>query len=360
MKYRERPELSQSYLKLLLHDPTSFFEEKENSSRIKSHFQVGKSVDFSLAHGLQELTSKIAIIEERPDGMLTRVAEYLIDNDLPATEENILFAREEVNYDRRLKDVTVIARFDDTMRWYYDILSEIKPDEILLTREDYETVCAIYMSLTTHKYTKHFFEPREDIIRLNHVEVYYNYLGVACKAEIDQLDVNLRNNTVKPIDYKTLGFPTRFFPRQCRERRYDIQGASYTYGLSQAVKGVAETNLTLDLEGFTVLPFEFIVETTVKKKIGKSPLVYRMSPNMFRSGMFGTYVDKKYTPSIYSADIMDGLPQAIAYTTPLIPGFDALIREYKYQISLPVEDRGYTRYEDLELSETGAISLDAW
>lgn len=358
--YRERPELSQSYLKLLIHDPTSFFEERERSSRIKKHFQVGTACDLALANGIESFQDRLVLIDERPDGVLTRLAEYLIDNNLPATDENILFAREEVGYDKRLKDETVLAKFDSTMRWYHGVLSDLEPNQILLTEEDYDVVRAIYGSLTTNKYTRHLFEPDDNITVLNHVEVYYDYLGVPCKAELDRIDINLRNNTIKPYDFKTLGYPTRMFPRSCKERRYDIQGASYLYSLSQAVKGLAETSLSVDLQGLTVLPFEFVVETTLPKKIGKSPMIYRMSPNMFRSGMFGTYLDKRYTPSIYSSDVIDGLPASIAYTTPLIPGFDALIREYKYQISLAPEDRGYTRYEDMELSETGALSLEVW
>lgn len=364
-KYRSIDAVSQSELKTLLYDPTQFFEERKVNYTRPRHFELGTAVDEALAYNLSEAAKNAVKIERRPEHKLGQMVEYLIGNDLEPNDENILEARQAVNYDRRLTDNTVLSKFEAVM-WYYNTLLELKEHQYLLTEDDWNACINIYYSLTTNRYTKEYVRPSDlNVIRLNHVYIVFEYMGVRCKAELDQINVDIQNRIITPIDYKTIGGGTREFKSSCKKRRYDIQAACYTLAMEKLKDGQEiETNFyelaDLSIEGFKVMPFKFIVETTNPEKIGCSPLVFDVSKEMLLGGLFGTYVNRSYVSTGMSPDMFGGIPNNLVYSQPLIPGFHNLVVEYLYQRSLPEEERGYTMIEDLELKDRGSISLSIW
>ena len=355
-EYRNRPEISRSEL-LLITNPHKFFKSKEHSGTRKAHFSIGTGVDISLAYGLDKLMDRVVVLEAQPDGRIYDVVQFLIDNDLSDTEENILFAREELNIYAHYKDTTFINKFRDTAQWYYDSLVNTNEDSIMLTDEELNRVVRIYQSVTDSKHMKPFFD-RERFLIFNHVDIYFEYKGIGCKAELDQLNIDLNRRTIEPIDYKTLSKPTRFFDKTVKERRYDIQAAQYTLGCEAVVNGVAECPKLkdLDLIGFDVLPFVFLVESTLDEEIGIAPMPRRCSKSMLLAGLYGVMPGNRH----FVAGPLTGSKVFQVY--PVIPGFDTLINELKYQrtIHTPERKNYYTQQEEEELACTGAIELSPW
>ena len=79
--------------------------------------------------------------------------------------------------------------------------------------------------------TSKYVLPQKGIIRLYQVIIYFTYLGVKCKAALDAIDIDIINNTVTPIDYKTTGFRTAYFPSRIKQLKYHIQAACYSYAI---------------------------------------------------------------------------------------------------------------------------------
>jgi len=317
---------------------------------------MGTAVDIALAYGLDTLMDRVSTLEARPQGKMYEVVQFLVDNDLPDTEENILFARESTNSYSNYKDTTFIPKFRETVQWYYDILTDTTKDNILLTEEELDRVVRIYQSVTTNKHIKDLFD-RDKYIIYNHVDIYFTYKGVGCKAELDQLNISLRNKTITPIDYKTLSKPTRLFPKSVRDRRYDIQAAQYTMGCEALIKGEAECpKIQIDLDGFIIQPFIFVVESTLDEEIGVAPMPYRCTPEMLRGGLYGIIPGNRH----FIAGPITGSKVFQVY--PVIPGFDTLIEELIYQQSIHNKDRTtfYTKQEEEELEWSGAIALNPW
>ncbi|HMT03534.1 MAG TPA: hypothetical protein PKD00_09575 [Burkholderiales bacterium] len=350
--------MSQSELKLLQHSPDKFFSPRREGPR-KSYFSLGTAVDTALTDGLEALEDRVILLDSMPSGKIYGIAEWLVDNGLQDIDENILAAREAVNYNSTLLPPTVIRHYREQAEWYYSILSTAE-GKILLTEDDAHKVKRIYTSLTTNKYTAHIFEKKEHEIFVDHAIIYYTYKGVECKAEIDRLKFDLSNMTVTPYDFKTMGESTRMFATSVKKYRYDIQAASYTLAVDCLITShklnnetAHSPNIDFDISGFRIMPFTFVVETTDNERIGIAPMVYRCSSELLRAGMWGVYPDKKNS-------VNGPAPNILFKSYNLIPGFDALIDEYLFLISLPENERNYTSSEHEELTSTGAISLSVW
>ena len=175
-----------------------------------------------------------------------------------------------------------------------------------------------------------------------------------CKAELDQIEVDLNNMLVRPIDFKTMAEYTREFPRVAKQRRYDIQAAWYFYALDALISGEATSDIRMDLTQFRMLPFRFVVETTNPQRVGTCPLPFEPDHNMMYVGRHGIFPERRHLPT--------GPVSANYYSQEYkkILGFEGLIDEYLFQLRQRPEDRIYTSREYEQLTEVGSIALNPW
>jgi hypothetical protein len=157
----------------------------------------------------------------------------------------------------------------------------------MLSRVDYNTINNIVMSFRTHpamiKYFNDHYIP-ENVDRYHQLAVYFEYMGIACKGLLDEVDVDHNAKTIQPYDVKTMTGATKaFLHMSFRVRRYDIQSAWYS-------KGLEAWKVRMGYGDYTVLPFKFLVESTTWQGM---PLVFTCDNDILRigeSGMPATHV----------------------------------------------------------------------
>ena len=171
------------------------------------------------------------------------------------------------------------------------------------------------MSIRTNPTTSKYFETSKDVEILDQYSIYFNYEGIECKALLDRVIVDHKNKTIQPIDFKTMGDQTIYFPKSLRQRRYDIQAAFYT----EALKSKKE------YETYKILPFKFIVESTINPG---NPLVFTCSQELLRIGQFGA--PKTYLYGKIVSEGYDHMSEYKSMVTLEIKGFHQLIEDYKW------------------------------
>jgi hypothetical protein len=353
--YRDHPALSQSHLKLLATQPDQFFTQLERSKTPKTHFHLGTAVDICVLEGQEALMDRVKVIKESTNGLMYRVCEELINNDLEPIDENILAIRDRLDVFPTWNASTVVRKFNEENLWYYELLKNIQPEDIVLNKAALENALTISNSLTTNPRTAPFFEQKENCLLLHHVDMYFTHLGVECKGEIDLLELDFRNKTIQPYDVKTTRKATRHFASSVKDYRYDIQAACYAIGLLAIISGHGSSPKLddFDLSDYIVLPPMFLVESTDPKYIGIAPMPFRASNEMLKAGRYGVYPDKRFT-------VTGPGDRMLFANVPLIPGYDNLIEDYKWYQTRPQEDRVYLRIELEQMDSTGAVILSPW
>ena len=124
--------------------------------------------------------------------------------------------------------------------------------------------------------------------------------------------------------------------------------------MTELVAGRATSpQINIDLRDFIVLPFVFLVETTVTELIGLAPMPYKATSELLRAGLYGVFRDRRF--------MVTGPPPNMLFSpTPLIPGFHSLIQDYKWYQTRPKEDRAYTRLENEQMDKEDAVLLLGW
>ena len=200
---------------------------------------------------------------------------------------------------------------------------------MILSQEEYDIISQIVMSLRTNEYTAMYFQQSSNTEIQYQVDIYFDYEGVECKALLDMVIINHQDNTIQPIDIKTMGEDTLNFASSLRKRRYDIQAAFYT----EALKSV--------YPGYTILPFKFIVESTTN--IG-NPIVYTLDESLLEIGKFGR-------PQIYlSGEVSENGSVKRYGRLDEIKGFHQLIELYKYYTDNGFEIDQIVKERQAELS----------
>lgn len=371
--YRSNQAISQSSLKLV-ETPYLVFGPKKNSNS-KPYFSIGTITDKLLTMPYGE---NYFILLDKPSGKMLDMADRIIDFCIDQANENILDnlgkyreninqIRTEVEYDGRLKLDTVINNIVDNAGEYIDETLN-NPEKLIISPREYSIGKQIYESMKNNDLTSKYVLPQKGIIRLYQVIIYFTYLGVKCKAALDAIDIDIINNTVTPIDYKTTGFRTAYFPSRIKQLKYHIQAASYSYALELLVQGnalgltyrhkedefgielfksnnlpdleILEVKNLVDITNFKVLPFKFIVETSLVPEIGISPKVFICSKEILHEGFYGAYEDKKFIPADFSSE-------SLFTTLPKIPGFKTCIEYYKWNLETGIHNLTKKEYNDI-------------
>ena len=329
--YYEHPAISQSQLKLLLGPDPSIFntiQEPDLYFEEKKHFLIGDGVDMQLTRPIEEFNQKFHIsnLQNKPSDTIKSIVNQVYDEQKAFNLRNptfdqtigvlqdypgyILLACNDHNYQPNWKTETRIAKVVEAWEYWEDI--KAAEGKVVLSQEENDLISQIVMSIRTNPATSKYFERDTNYVEiLDQYSIYFNYEGIECKALLDRIIVDHKNKTIQPIDFKTMGDQTLYFPKSLRQRRYDIQAAFYTEALKS--KKVYET--------YEILPFKFIVESTINPG---NPLVFTCSSELLDIGKNGRQpyklCDKPYISTEY-----------ITYMKfDEIKGFHQLIEDYKW------------------------------
>lgn len=182
---------------------------------------------------------------------------------------------------------------DQTCLDYWNDLKSATGKQIL-TLEEKGTIDTIVNNWNTHDNTKAVFENRSSVITVYQYPMYFTYEGVLCKALVDKLDIDLLARTITPQDLKTMSGFVGKFPGSLLYRRYDFQAAFYTQGLYQSLVELSAA-IGIDVTGFTINKFEFIVESTTNPG---APAIFQLNGPLLRIGAVGNEEYKGFTQMI--------------------------------------------------------------
>lgn len=254
--------------------------------------------------------------------------------------------------DGRLKTV----RDDKMVDYVHDLFKSLGKQ--ILSEDESVLVGAIIMSLTTHPNTCEYINPTnledDDIDIYFQLPIFFDYsnhevlvgqtnyrIGYenpeeapeeivnSCKLLLDMLIVNNTRQTIQPIDIKTTMYEPYNFLFVVKDRRYDIQGVHYTYGINKEIqtrkKEVSSDELAW--KGYTQLPFKFIVESNQLQFVG-NPLIFTMGESMYTTGFYGRPGGNTFIQTMNK--LHDNTDMANYYGE--IKGVKQLFEDYNYYI----------------------------
>lgn len=364
--YFASPALSQSYIKPLTSGLENFLakakqyqEEEENEDGVdKEHLLIGSAVDCILTgeEGRFDDIYYISDLSKRPSDtemtIINRVFNTCLatyqDQEIPLLEnlkEIIQEALDFNEYQMRWKTETRLEKAIAFGTEYFESL-KLAIGKKVLAADQYQTVIKIVNSLRENPRTGKYFD-RNSLSLNKNIDVYYQlpiyfkYKGKDCKALLDILLVFKDDDGnilyIQPVDLKTTGNHTIYFPSAIKSFRYDIQAAFYTEALKSKFPEAE------------IRPFRFIAESSV---VPGKPLIYELSNSLLKIGKYGR-------PSINLTDVRDlflddndDAYQPIKVVRE-IKGFDNCIDDYIYY-----EQQGWI--EDKRVTENDGLLVVGW
>lgn len=339
--YYTNPAISQSQLKLLLGPDPSIFntiQEPDLYFEEKKHFIIGDGVDIQLTRPIEEFNQKFHIsnLQNKPSDTIKSIVNQVYDHvkeiypnieTIQNYNNAILDSCNDHNYQPNWKDSTRVAKVVEAWEYWEDLKQA--EGKVVLSQEENDLISQIVMSIRTNPTTSKYFETSKDVEILDQLAIYFSYYGIDCKALLDRVIVNHKNKTIQPIDFKTMGDQTIYFPKSLRQRRYDIQAAFYTEALYYFKERDDKT-----LQDYKILPFKFIVESTVNPG---NPLVFTCSNELLRIGQYGAPKTNIYGK--ISSPGYDHMSEYKSMSTPEIKGFHQLIEDYKWYMEKDFETK---------------------
>ena len=353
--YYTNPAISQSQLKLLLGPDPSIFntiQEPDLYFEEKKHFIIGDGVDMQLTRPIGEFNQKFHIsnLQNKPSDTIKSIVNQVFDEvkafnnrnpnldqtigNIQEYPEYILLGCNDHEYQMRWNEDTRINKVVEAWEYWEDLKQAIGKQ--VLSQEENDLISQIVMSIRTNPTTSKYFETSRDVEILDQLAIYFPYNNIDCKALLDRVIIDHKNKTVQPIDFKTMGDQTIYFPKSLRQRRYDIQNAFYTEALKS--KKVYDT--------YEILPFKFIVESTVNPG---NPLVFTCSDELLFMGKWGR---EENFLELNVPDSAETWTKKEYVSYPEIKGFHQLIEDYKWYM-----EKGFETKREIVESQ-GEFQLD--
>ena len=332
--YYTNPAISQSQLKLLLGPDPSIFntiQEPDLYFEEKKHFLIGDGVDMQLTRPIEEFNQKFHIsnLQNKPSDTIKSIVNQVYDHvkeihgreifTIDRYAEAILDSCNDHNYQPNWKTETRVAKVVEAWEYWEDL--KAAEGKQVLSQEENDLISQIVMSIRTNPTTSKYFETSKDVEILDQLAIYFSYCGIDCKALLDRVIIDHINKTIQPIDFKTMGDQTIYFPKSLRQRRYDIQAAFYT----EALKSKKE------YETYKILPFKFIVESTINPG---NPLVFTCSDELLFIGKWGR---EENFLELNVPDSAETWTKKEYVSYPEIKGFHQLIEDYKWYMEKDFE-----------------------
>ena len=320
--YRASTAVSQSKLKLLtvsaqafqeVKEPEMFFEEKE-------HFLIGSAVDDYITMGAEYFQETYYVSQRsKPSDVImsiiqqvfaTRVSDSIFDNDLlPAIESH--------NYQPNWKPDTKIAKISIEGESYWSELLQSE-GKTVISIEQQLIINKVLNDLFNNRFTERYFRDSKNTTTYYQLPIYFEFDGVQCKALLDMVIVDHENQSIMPIDIKTMSGYTKEFDYQSYKRRYDIQAGWYMEAIFSWVLQNYPT--------YSVNLFRFIVASSNKPC---DSLMFETTVDFLNAGKHGVIKLNSYQINSVNEEIKE----AEHYTE----GYSQLITKYKWH-----EENGWT------------------
>ena len=336
--YYTNPAISQSQLKLLLGPDPSIFntiQEPDLYFEEKKHFLIGDGVDIQLTQSLEAFNEKFHVsnIQNKPSDTIKSIVNQVYDlvkeevgsladkGLLRDHTSKIIDSCNDHNYQPNWKTETRVAKVGESWEYWEDL--KAAEGKQVLSQEENDLISQIVMSIRSNSVTGPYFIPQPNQEILYQYPIYFSYNGVDCKALLDMVIIDHNKKTIQPIDIKTMGDQSIYFPKSLRQRRYDIQAAFYTEALSISKPYTYTHPKIAQSVPYTILPFKFIVESTTNPG---NPLVFTCDEELLKIGKFGRESFRlKGVSSIKLIDMYYG-------KTDEVKGFNQLIEDYKWYL----------------------------
>lgn len=290
--------MSNSLLKLIKY-PRAFkakIDGEEVPSEETKSLRIGSALDCILTSPARWKEDFVVVEHERPYGSLGIFTSCLPCGLAPSSpNEEYIKAYEEAAYKIGLP--AVIRRFwnsDDAVSFYREVMCKDHGTKTIISKSEYEAVDKCLKSILANKYAKDFFISSSlDIELLHQVSIFFDYKEVPFKALLDGIVVDHAAKTIRPFDLKTTGNSVFNFKHSFMSFGYFRQAALYSYAIQQETSPVFK----LLQEGYTLLPFQFIVVET-RLTADNPPLIYETSAYDIQCGFTGGMVDSEYYEGI--------------------------------------------------------------
>jgi len=239
-RYFKSEDVSQSHLKIYSNNnPRAVTRKKPDKKNLyydeKRQFTKGSLTDVLIT--MPEEFENLYYVQKTklPSEALVSITKYVWDkHDHTLSEVDpklILEAYTVHEYQSRQKDETKVNGFWKNCTEYWSMLQEAG-DKQIISESTLEICKKAKHALLNSKYTKKYFQADNPFIEiLYQVDIYFEYMGVNCKALLDMVKVDHKAKTIQLIDIKTCGAYLEDFHRSIKKFRYDIQLAFYNIAL---------------------------------------------------------------------------------------------------------------------------------
>lgn len=284
--YYEVNRISCSKLKNFEKHPKYYLINFSKSAKESKAIRLGSAVD-TLLTDPENFNKVFHVADKKPTGLMGQFAENLIAlsslYEEAVSEEKLSQAYSKTDFKR------------DTFEKVKEKLKEIEPylkgyfeskDKIILDPEEKELCESICNNLLTNDFTSYYFTETANIEIIYQMPVYWEIdMGeiAECKSLLDLVRINHLTKEISPFDIKTTGGNTSDFITSLIDFRYDLQASFYTEALKWLTRNEKK------FEGYKVLPFSFIVESTSSPG---TPQVFTLSDRVIEQGKYG-WTDKK-------------------------------------------------------------------
>jgi len=336
-EYYDSIGINRTAIKTILHSGMQVFlaeaEEAihaEKSYEEKTHFILGSALDCKLTEGEDIFNQKYyhSILQRKPADKPAAIVRMVYDAAIKKEVEdeeirgdegwkvsNILRDQENLIYEamntvqlpadkvpgyymNNAKSIAEDTRMDNRLlkdglcQAYWEDLLSARGKQVL-SDEQYNCINDMYMSLTTHPFTKDLFKDGEDIDILYQYPIYWEEeIGddlVLCKILVDTIRILHNVEYIIPFDIKTFGNYVTRFNTEMHSRRYDLQGSFYTHGIKKDLANISRL-IGKDVTNYKIANFGFVVESTL---LSGTPLKYIMSDSLLYIGEHGSEEPKR-------------------------------------------------------------------
>jgi hypothetical protein len=212
---------------------------------------------------------------EKPTATLGKLVDIILlnYNELPS-KELVLRIIEINEFWKRSKEETLLTYFDIPEFWDYLRAQFLSKTKTLITSSELELGKELASILETHEFSKYIFD--NNLTRINQYKFEITYKKCKFRGIIDMVLIDHENKTVQLIDLKTGQDNAENFMNSFIKYRYYFQEFLYMKSFDIICKD-------LGLEGYTVLPFQFLY---IGRK-QKLPLIYTVSEKWHYAAEFG-------------------------------------------------------------------------
>lgn len=214
-----------------------------------------------------------------PTATLKELSDVITTNytEVPSREKVYDIAKQSNFWSSVVKEETYYKKFDNEDFWSYLKAVFESKNKTIVSVKDLEWAEQVVEVLKTHKDSKDIVAyPEENEDKYAQLELEFQYRQFAFKGLVDLVIVNHKDKTVRFIDLKTGAPKVEEFSKSFVKYRYYIQALLYVIGAGSFMEKYS-------LEGYTLLPFEFLYIS----RFQKIPLIYEVTPKWEDAALYG-------------------------------------------------------------------------